>query len=517
MSTDDDRWDEEDDLIIDHGLGVGRTDGRTDGRSDEEDGPNYTRRRMAAAGVLILILLLVGAAGWIASRSPDETTTFTQPRWDAVIEAARTTGDLLLLDAEGAIVADAPGLGLTSAVFTHEDRLALLGPREISLRSTDLADEDVVTIELAPQWSINRMRTHAAMTFLASPSTPGNLNLIDGSTGATLDVGVLSGQRSPIFFPDTVIADRPHRVFALGDGRNFQTVVVGFDRPTAAFFPGVPVAVSAEVVVTATTVGQSSELGVFSIEGQRLSSIRAERPVGTLLRGDRLLSVSGRGALEMITLSTGATETLTPLVIPAGDEVQWAAPGLDHQRLIVAGRRFLAVLDPEGQVLSTSVFATEVALEPGWATWRCWPVGTSSDVQSLIDLTTGTTLATIARQPGSTRATDTSDTGETADDAVTGTTRIVSVSADGCALHLSGPEGQQILTPTARVPLPITVIRVVLAPDASAAVMVTNDGRARLVDLDSVDVSAGVLSDAIDLGIRRGILAFTNLPAPPGR
>lgn len=505
MSTDDDRWDEDDDPIVGtRHSNVDRPshidsgpDAFTNAFTDEVDGPNYTRRRMAAAGALILILLLVGAAGWIASRENDETPALTQPRWDAVIEAARTTGDLLLLDAQGTIMADAPGLGLTSAVFTHEDRLALLGPREISLRSTDLADEDVVTIELAPQWSINRMRTHAAMTFLAGPSTPGNLILIDGSTGTTLDVGVLSGQRSPIFFPDTVIADRPNRVFALGDGRNFQTVVVGFDRPTAAFFPGVPVAVSADVVVTATTVGQSSELGVFSIEGQRLSSIRAERPVGTLLRGDRLLSVSGRGALEMITLSTGATETLTPLVIPAGDEVQWAAPGLDHQRLIVAGRRFLAVLDPEGQVLSTSVFATEVALEPGWATWRCWPVGTTSDVQSLIDLTTGDTIATITGEPGS--------------------TRIVSVSADGCALHLSGPEGQQILTPTARMPVPITVIRVVLAPDASAAIMVTNDGRARLVDLDSVDVSAGVLSDAIDLGIRRGILAFTNQASPAGQ
>jgi hypothetical protein len=56
---------------------------------------------------------------------------------------------------------------------------------------------------------------------------------------------------------------------------------------------------------------------------------------------------------------------------------------------------------------------------------------------------------------------------------------------------------------------------VVLAPDALAAIMVTNDGRARLITLPTPDALNGLLADAVDLGIRRGILAFTNF-SPEG-
>jgi hypothetical protein len=458
----------------------------------------YTRRRMAAIGVLITILVLVGAAGWLASRSDSDQPTLTTPTWNAIIEASRTTGDLLLLDPDGTILADATGQGLTSAIFTFENRLGLLGPREITLRSTDLTnDEESVTIDIEAQWSLQRMRTHRSMTFLASPSTPGNLLLIDGAKGAVLDVGVAAEQRNPVLFADSVIADPDHRIFAIGDGRNFQTVVVGFDLTAAAFFPGVPVAISADLVITATTVGQSSELGVFSVDGRRLNSVSTDRPVGALLTERQLLMVSPDGGVSLLNADSGVITIGTPLTVPIGDEVVWVATGLDHQRLIVAGRRFVAILDAAGTLISQQTFANDQAMEPGWATWRCWPVGTVDDVHSLIDLETGLTVATVSNvatvPPGNSRV----------------PTRRVSVNANGCAMHLAGPEGQYILTPMTQVPVPIIVNRVVLSPDALSAVMVTNDGRARYLTLPAPTDLNGVLVDAIDLGIRRGILAFT--------
>jgi hypothetical protein len=453
----------------------------------------YTRRRMAALGVLITILVLVGTAGWLASRSDSSQPSLTTPTWNAIIEAARTTGDLLLLDSDGTILADAPGQGLTSAVFTFENRLGLLGPREISLRSTDLtADEETITIELEAQWSIRRMRTHRSMTFLASPNTPGNLVLINGATGEVIDVGTAAEQRNPILFADSVIADPDHRIFAIGDGRNFQTVVVGFDLTDAAFFPGVPIAVSSELVITATTVGQSSELGVFSVDGRRVNSVSTDRPIGALLIERQLLMVYPDGKIATLNADSAEITVGTALTLPIGDEVLWVEPGRDHQRLIVAGRRFVAVLDPTGTLISQQVFAADQAMEPGWATWRCWPVGTMENMHSLIDLDTGETVATV------TNASSASPT------------RRLGINADGCAMHLAGPEGQYILTPDTRVPVPIIVNRVVLSPDALSAVMVTNDGRARYLTLPGPDDLNGVFVDAVDLGIRRGILAFTN-------
>jgi hypothetical protein len=450
----------------------------------------YTRRRMAALGVLITILVLVGAAGWLASRTESSTPRLTTPSWNVVVEVARTTGDLLLLDPDGTILADAPGQGLTSAVFAFEDRLGLLGPREITLRSTDLSDDDeIVTIELETQWSLQRMRTHRSMTFLASPSTPGNLLLIDGATGEVLDVGLVAEQRNPVLFADSVIADPDHRIFAIGDGRNFQTVVVGFDLTGAAFFPGVPVAISAELVITATTVGQTSELGVFSVDGRRLNSVSTDRPTGALLTDRQLLMVYPDGEVAVLNTESGEITIGTALTLPFGDEVVWVAPGLDQQRLIVAGRRFVAVLNSAGTLISQQVFPADQAMEPGWATWRCWPVGIVEDIHSLIDLETGLTVAIVNNSSP---------------------TRRVSVNANGCAMHLAGPEGQYILTPDTRVPVPIIVNRVILSPDALAAVMVTNDSRARYLTLPGPDDLNGVLVDAVDLGIRRGILAFTS-------
>jgi hypothetical protein len=465
--------------------------------------PNYTRRRMAAVGTMITILILVGAAGWIATREDSTTTTLTAPTWNAVIEAARNTGDLTLIDPDGGIIADTAGQGLTSAVFSFEDRLGVLGPREITLRSTDLTAADApLTIALEPQWSLQRLRTHRSMTFVASPSTPGNLLLIDGATGTTLDVGTVAGQRSPILFPDSLTADPDHRIFALGDGRNFQTIVVGFDLPTAAFFPGVPITVSGEIVITATTVGQSSELGVFSVDGQRLNSITTERPIGTLLTERQLLMVSPTGGISTLNVDSGEITSRTPLALAVGDEIAWVAPGLDHQRLIVAGKRSLAILDPDGIVISQKVFTTDREMEPGWATWKCWPVGTVDEIHELIDLTSGDTVATVEMA--------TTEVGPGLGTGAMTPTRRISVSANGCAMHLAGPEGQFVLTPDTRVPVPITVSRVVLSPDALAAIMVTNDGRARLITLPAPDQLNGLLADAIDLGIRRGILAFTN-------
>jgi hypothetical protein len=453
----------------------------------------YTRRRMAAVGVLITILVLVGAAGWLASRSDSSRPALTTPTWNAIIEAARTTGDLLLLDSDGTILADAPGQGLTSAVFTFENRLGLLGPREITLRSTDLsADEEAVTIELEPQWSLQRMRTHRSMTFLASPTTPGNLLLINGATGEVLDVAAVADQRNPVLFGDSVIADPDHRIFAIGDGRNFQTVVVGFDLTAAAFFPGVPIAISSELVVTATTVGQSSELGIFSVDGRRVNSISTDRPIGALLIERQLLMVYPDGKIATLNADSAEISIGTALTVPVGDEVMWVAPGRDHQRLIVAGRRFVAVLDTTGALISQQVFAADQAMEPGWATWRCWPVGTVENMHSLIDLETGETVATVTNASSE------------------NSTRRLSINANGCAMHLAGPEGQYILTPDTRVPVPIIVNRVVLSPDALSAVMVTNDSRARYLTLPGPDDLNGVFVDAVDLGIRRGILAFTN-------
>jgi hypothetical protein len=231
------------------------------------------------------------------------------------------------------------------------------------------------------------------------------------------------------------------------------------------------------------------------VDGQRLNSISTDRPIGALLTGRELLLVSPSGEVRTVNVDSGEITMQPSLNLPIGEEVVWVKPGLDAQRLIVAGRRSFAILDPSGAVVSQQSFSSPRELDPAWVTWKCWPVGSREDMHSLVDLFSGETVALVNEDPEIPRASS---------------TRLMGVNADGCALHLAGPEGQSILTPTTRVPVPITVTRVTLSPDAKAALMVTNDGRARLITLPEPDQLNGLLANGVDLGIRRGILAFTN-------
>ena len=92
---------------------------------------------------------------------------------------------------------------------------------------------------------------------------------------------------------DSIRADADGTAFAIGDGRNFQTIVVRFGDTEATFFPDVPMAVADDLVVTSQTVGRSAELGLFDADGERRASIASEeRPIGGLIDGDRFVFVS---------------------------------------------------------------------------------------------------------------------------------------------------------------------------------------------------------------------------------
>lgn len=463
--------------------------------------PNYTvRRAVVGGGILAVVAAVIGATIYLVVRDDDDAGDVTAPSWNAVVEVDRASGDVRVLDRTGdeIDVIDGSGTGRSTAVHSHRERLAIESAEAITL--VDTRQGSSTTVQLDRTMTSERLPIGRSLTFVVAPPGNGNLVFVDGATGDVLDVGDVAAQSSPLLFADSVRSDPSGRAFAVGDGRNFQTVVVRFGDDEAGFFPGVPMAVDTDLVVTSQNVGTSAELGLFTADGDRLTAVSTERPVGGIIARERFVYVTESGDVLAAGADSREPTELGSIPVPGGDQVVAVSPALDHQRLVVTGGRFVAVLDLDGEVVFQTTFTSTLTMLTPWSTWRCLPVGGDGEFHSLIDLDTGETLADLS--DGSVSAT----------------------SADGCAVHLNTDGGSRVLSHLGTATLGPDVRSVVLAPDATAALTIDTTGTARLIhvapreansDAD-VDGDGGDVGDVggnvepVELGTRRGLLAFVD-------
>ena len=79
------------------------------------------------------------------------------------------------------------------------------------------------------------------------------------------------------------------------DSGNFQSVLFSFDRDEPSFFPGLALAVDADVVVTAQNVGTNATINVFDHGGDPISTGRTSSVRAGLDRRRRRGPRHGRG------------------------------------------------------------------------------------------------------------------------------------------------------------------------------------------------------------------------------
>ena len=256
--------------------------------------PNYAVRRAMVAGAAVIVAALAVAATAIAIRGEGDDDSGVSTTWNAVALVSRVNGAVRVLDEDGEEITTIRGTGRVEAVHASGNRLALVGPTQIALVGIE-GDEPIV-VPIEQDSTVSRVATNGSFTLVVAPAATGNLTLIDASDGTQLDVGELAEQNNPMLLPDSIRADADGTAFAIGDGRNFQTVVVRFGRADATFFPDVPMAVADDLVITSQTVGTSAEIGFFAADGERRASVASEeRPIGGLIDGDRFVFVSDTG------------------------------------------------------------------------------------------------------------------------------------------------------------------------------------------------------------------------------
>jgi hypothetical protein len=450
---------------------------------EQQLGPNYAVRRAMVAGAAVIVTALAVAGAAIAIRGGGDDDDGATTGWNAVALISRVNGAVRVLDEDGEEIATIRGTGRVEAVHASGDRLALVGATQIALVGLDGADPTVIPIEQGS--TVGRIATNRSFTLLVVPPTSGNLILMDATDGTELDVGAVADQPNPLLLADSIRSDTDGSAFAIGDGRNFQTVVVRFGRTDATFFPDVPMAVADDLVVTSQTVGSSAELGLFDADGERLASVASEeRPVGGLIEGERFVFVSETGAIYAASADDEAPRRLGAIALPEGEAVQSVWPALGGTRLVASGAGFQAIVDLDGTTLFQATFPTATTTLTPTPTWHCLPVGGSGAFSSLVDLDTGDTLAEL----------------QSAD--------VTAVGDDGCGVQLVREGGRSFVTPAGTAVLPASVSTVWIAPDASAAVLVDTGSAASLVRVTDSDPGDDESVEPVELGDVDGLVAF---------
>ena len=474
-------------------------DGRDDARRDDDGrrGPNYTARRTLMVAALAVAAGIAALMAYNSMRTTDSALVLEPPLWNAIVEVDRGSGLVTVIDTDGRELDTVSAAGRVTAIETRGSQLALAGPGSLTL--VDAARGRSVAVELERGWTTRALTDTDALVLVSAPTTTGPLLLIDGDTGRQIDVARVADQRTPLLLADSIRSDPAGRSFAIGDGRNFQTIVVGFDAidgidDDVVFFPGVPLAISDDLVVTSANVGQSAELGLFDRDGSRREAITSDRPIGGVIDGERFVYVTSTG--RVLRAERGQPTEISVIPIPGSDDVREVAAVANGQRMLVTGERFTAVVALDGELLHQSNRpAGQVPPTPNYS-WRCAPVLNNS-VVSIIDLVDGTSV-------GETRLADAAP----ADDERS----FDAVSADGCAVAI----GDRVISATGTTTVVGDLRSIALAPDGTAAVVSARSGTAGLIrwaasaDLPTDDDPApgAIDPEPTPLGERPGIIGF---------
>lgn len=429
-------------------------------RNPPPPSPNFAARRMLVSAVAITIAVSAVAAVWNLTHSDPAGPAAARLSWNAVAVVPRTSGDVTLVDREGRIVAEYPGLGRTSAVEVAGSHLALVGATSITLVDTAAGDDaEPQRVRIPAGSKVTRLATDGDHLLLAAGvAAGGEITVVDGITGWSAQLGELAGLERPRLFTDTIRVDPTGRTIAVADASSFQTIVVrrAGDAPDAEVtvdnYAAQPLAVGGQLVATSQVVGRRADLAVHTPGSGVTIPVGAAIPVGATIADGALVAVTVDGEVIRVRPGDRHPRRLATLDLPGEATPTAAYPVLGGTRLVVVTRGHTAVVDTDGTLVYSAAGLPALDTEPAWQQ-RCLAIGAA-----IVDLSDGTVTTEL---PGRQALTQSADGCGVA----LGTTRRATVAVGGASARL--PDGELLA----------------FAPDARAAV-VRGTARTDLVVLD---------------------------------
>jgi len=432
--------------------------------------PNYAARRMLVTTIVITAIVAVALVGWQAAKGDSGSPTSTTDNWDQIALIDRTTGGVTTVDENGQITSEIAGFGRAFGVHSFDSRMALVGFDQIVILDTRDSSANPVIIPFDRGSTVTPAATTGSLHLVVGKPTGGNVLIVDIGDGSLLDVFAAADPIKPLVFAETVRWAADGSAFAVADAANFQTILVQPGVAGATFLPDQPVAVGDELVATSRTVGLQADIALVDLERRNQALVPSEIPAGGIMIDDQLVIISVDGGMYRIKRGDKTANQVGTIAVPAGDRIRLVLPSLDHQRLVVAGDTFEAVIDLEGGTVFTTSFATFVEAAPPLAGWACLPVGGGDAFHSLISLESGEQLADLNGL------------------AVTG------ASSDGCTVIGERAGVSEVVSGDGSVRLG-QLRDAALSPDGRAVVWTTTTGRTELVTIED-DFG---LTDPIDL------------------
>jgi hypothetical protein len=303
--------------------------------------------------------------------------------------------------------------------------------------------------------------------------------LAHGPSGDVIDTDTFAPVVGARYEFDGARSSPSGRDVLVTDSGNFQSVLISFDRDEPSFFPGLALAVDADLVVTAQNVGSDATINVFDHAGEpvttgRTSSVRAGMITGA---GVVLVTVDG----VVVTMSTSNGDTTDDARLDIGT-IESGRVTPDGDRLVVTGATGTALVGPDGDVIA-SYDAQRPASGLPLIGSTCVATVTADDLAepqiAVVDTTDGSVLVEAS-----------------------GSEQLLA-DASGCTIVTTMPSGYDLLSAEGVSTFETDDTALSLSLDG-AALAVERDGRVALVG-SGPDAS----TDPIDLGPRGRTVHFT--------
>jgi hypothetical protein len=315
-------------------------------------GPNYLFRRAVVIGGVVAVLatasIVIGRL--IGSGSDEATSGAISTDWNRVVLIDSRSGRVVVDDENGEEIGRVDsGVRIPTASAVVDSTVVVIGDGGIAVIDigNDIDRDDVEGFEFGAE-SIVRP-AGSALTMVAPRPDGGRALLVHGPSGDTIDTDTFApvvGARYE--FADSRAAASGRDVLVTDSG-NFQSVLFSFDRDEPSFFPGLALAVDADLVVTAQNVGNDATINVFDHSGEPVSTGRTASVRAGMITGSGVVLVTVDGAVVIMSSSDGAIADATQLDIGT-IESGVATPTGD--RLLVTGSAGIAIVGENAEVVA---------------------------------------------------------------------------------------------------------------------------------------------------------------------
>jgi hypothetical protein len=464
--------------------GSTRSDDEDDVAADQEpvrrEGPNYWFRRALVVGGVVAVLatasIVVGRL--IGSGAEEVSSGGITPEWNRIVLVDDRTGRVVVADPSGEEVArfesevrtpNASAVVDSTVVVAGTERTAV-----IDLDGEDVAEFDTGTDTIARP-------AGSALTMIVPEADGSRALLVHGPSGDVIDTETFAPVAGARYeFADSSSSTSGRDVLVTDSG-NFQSVLFSFDRDEPSFFPGLALAVDADIVVTAQNVGADATINVFDHAGEPITTARTSSVRAGMITDAGVVLVSVDGAVVVMSPSSGDISDRSQLDIGT---IASGAVTTSGDRLIVTGESGTTIVGDDGGIVADLAAQRPADEAP--------PTG-STCISTITDEDTTETQVAVV---------DTTD-GSVLVEAV-GSTPLFA-DASGCVVAASTASGYDLLTGAGVQPIQTDGVALNLAPDG-AALAVERDRR---VFLDSTGLDGSTPDEPIDLGPRGRTVHFT--------